>query len=90
MHRVIGEPNGSENRGCFYTIQVTKIGSIITNHVKHIHAMPISTEHYLCKQLRKTTGQAEGMKAIPTETDHPGSRYRVPVWKLHKAESKHL
>ena len=69
VHSIIVEPNGSDHRGSSYTIQITKMGRIITHDVKDICAMPISAEQYFPEQLRKTTGQSEDMKVIPTEAD---------------------
>ena len=41
MHGVTVKPNRSDNRGCSYTIWVTKTGRIITCNTKHIQATPI-------------------------------------------------
>ena len=45
-HRIIVEPSGCDHVGLSYTIQVTKMGMIITHNVKHIHTMPISAGQY--------------------------------------------
>ena len=41
------------------TPSVTKTGRLIMCTMRHIHSKPVTTEHFLCKQIKKVTGWLE-------------------------------
>ena len=69
MYGVIEEANGSDTRGQSYIIWVTKTDRLMIQNMKHICSTLITTEQYLCEQLKKAAGQLGdiSMQIVPLE-----------------------
>ena len=68
-HMESSETNNSDHNERFYIVRVTQTGRLITQNTRHLQSSLITTEQYLCEQIKKGTGQLEDifMKTVAVE-----------------------
>ena len=71
MDGIIKEPSNSDHNRRSYIVTFTKTGRLVIQKTIHIGHTPITTGQYLWEQIKKGTGQLEGifMKTMPVEQD---------------------
>ena len=76
---MIVESNNDDHSRCFHTMYIMKMGRLITQNSKHLCNTFISTEEYLCKQIKKIIWEIEVifMQALPTKVPDPHKKQSI-------------